>query len=450
MQAFSMQSWLEESVGHLQALLRIDTTNPPGREADATAYLARVLDSESIECTLVESAPGRSNLVARLQGSGAREDALLLNGHLDVVPAEPEHWKYPPFSGALAEGCLWGRGAIDMKNMVVMSLMTLVALKRLGLPLRRDVVLAAVADEEAGCHLGSSYLVEKHPELIRCKYVLNEVGGQTTHIDGKHFYPIQVAEKGVCWFEVVADGVPGHGSLPHDDNAVGKVCQAMARLCDQALPARITPEVDTFFRSLARNSSISSAAVLHALRSPSLGDLFLKLLRARNEDLARSFSAMRRSTATPTGLEAGSKINVVPSGASATVDGRLLPGVGLEAFLEQVRRVTGPDVRFNVLDFHEGVRFPVATELFDCIVQTLQDFDPGSIAVPYMNPAFTDSFAYSRLGAVCYGFAPIYLPREIEFGKMFHGHDERIPVEGYKWGQRALLALVTRFCAERE
>ena len=432
-------------MAHFRALLRIDTSNPPGREEPAAHYLASVLDREGIEYTMVEKAPGRTNLVARLRGNGA-QGPLLLSGHLDVVPAEGQYWRYPPFAADEAEGCIWGRGAIDMKNMVAMSLMTLVALRRCGDELSRDVVFAAVADEEAGCGLGSTFLVDSHPELVRAEYVLNEVGGQTVHLGGRRFYPIQVAEKGACWLELVAIGEPGHGALPNDDSAVRKIAVAVERLTSARLGHRCVPEVKTFIETLARHTDGVTASTLRALTSPLLARFALPLLRRADVRTASTFSAMLANTVTPTMLEAGHAPNVVPSNARATVDGRVLPGVSVDAFLTEVRSTIGDTVTMNVIKRHDGVRAPVSSPLFEVIRSTLAQFDPGGVVVPYLNPGFTDSHAYARLGATCYGFSPVRLGPELNFAQMFHGHDERIPVSGYRWGQCALLYAVAAFC----
>jgi len=209
----------DEALAHFKNLLRIDTTNPPGNERPAAEYIARVFEAEGIEHRIVESAPTRASVIARLPGKG-EDGPLLLNGHLDVVPADADHWTHPPFEAVEAGGFVWGRGAIDMKNMVTMGMMSLVLAKRMGLKLSRDLIFAGVADEEAGSHQGALFLVEEHPELVRAEYVLNEVGGYTLHMGRTRFYPIQVSEKGICWFEMMVDGEPGHGSMPRPDNPV--------------------------------------------------------------------------------------------------------------------------------------------------------------------------------------------------------------------------------------
>lgn len=435
-----------EALAHLKALLRIDTTNPPGNERAAAAYLAGVLAREGIAHELVESAPGRASLVARLRGSG-RKGALLLNGHLDVVPAEAERWQHPPFAAVEADGYLWGRGAVDMKNMVAMSLMTLVLLKRQGVALDRDVVLAAVADEEAGARLGSLYLVERRPELVRAEYVLGEVGGHTLHLGGARFYPIQVSEKGLCWFEIQAEGPAGHGSMPHAHNAVARLARAIVALSTTRLPQHNTAVVEGFVRALAARAPFPQSRLLPLLLNRTLSGPLLARLEARNPEQALGLNAMLRNTASPTMLAAGRKINVIPSTAAVQVDGRIVPGQTLESFLAEIRAVVGDDVRLSVLEDHPGTTFETRTELFATITAALARHDPEGIPVPYMIPGFTDAFAYQRLGATCYGFAPVRLDPTVNFSRMYHGHDERIPVAGFTWGLRVLHELVRDFCA---
>jgi acetylornithine deacetylase/succinyl-diaminopimelate desuccinylase-like protein len=434
-----------EALEHFKALLRIDTTNPPGNERPAAEYLAAVLRKEGIEAKLFEAKPTRTSLVARLRGSG-KAGPLLMNGHLDVVPADPERWTHPPFAAVEAEGCLWGRGAIDMKNMVTMGLMALLLAKRTGLALDRDLIFAAVADEEAGSHEGALHLVEEHPEEVRAEYVLNEVGGHTLYMGDRRFYPIQVSEKGICWFEMSVEGAPGHGSMPRPDNAVVRLARALERLGSTRLPHRVTPVVEGFLRTLAAGAPFPQRTMLPLLLSPSLAGTLLGLLEKQNLEQAIGLNAMLRNTASPTMLEAGKKVNVIPSSAKARVDGRILPGQSLQQFLAEVQQVVGPDVKVHVLDHHEGTRFPSETPLYDTITRVLARRDPEGTPVPYMIPGFTDSFAYAKLGAVCYGFSPVRLGPELNFTRMYHGHDERIPVEGFFWGLRTLWEVVAEAC----
>jgi acetylornithine deacetylase/succinyl-diaminopimelate desuccinylase-like protein len=443
--SFDWKAIGDEAVSHLVSLLRIDTANPPGNERPAADYVAKVLEREHITYTLVESDPGRANVVARLPGSG-KKAPILLNGHLDVVPADRDKWTHDPFGGVESGGYVWGRGAIDMKNMVTMSLMTLVLLKRAGITLDRDVIFAAVADEEAGSTKGSLYLVEQHPELVRAEYVLNEVGGHTLHIGSGRFYPVQVAEKGICWFELVAEGQPGHGSMPHAENAVVKLAHAIAALGDTRLPMHLTPVVRNFLQTIATGAPFPQNKLMPLVMEPRLAGFLLDLIGKKNPGQANGINAMLRNTVSPTILSAGRRVNVIPAEARAELDGRLIPGQSIEAFVAEVQAVVGRELRVNVLHQHEGVTFPSDTPLYEAIRRATERHDPGAVVVPYMIPGFTDSFAYARLGATCYGFSPTKLGPELEFTRMFHGHDERIPRDGFTWGVRVLYELVRDFC----
>jgi acetylornithine deacetylase/succinyl-diaminopimelate desuccinylase-like protein len=434
-----------EAIGHFKDLLRIDTTNPPGNERPAAQLLAGILEREGIPFEIHESEPGRANLVARLKGSG-KKGPLLLNGHLDVVPADPEQWAHPPFAAEEADGCIWGRGAVDMKNMVTMSLMTLLLLKRSGVALERDVIFAAVADEEAGSRRGALYLVEKHPDLVRADYVLNEVGGHTLHMGDNRFYPIQVSEKGICWFEMTAHGQPGHGSMPHAHNAVVRLSRALAALGAVRLPQHNTPVVERFLKALAEGAPFPQGLALPLLLEPRLAGLLLGVLEKQNPDQAMAMNAMLRNTVSPTILAAGKKVNVIPSTATAHIDGRVIPGQSERAFLAEVQRVVGDDLHITVFEQHDGTTFSSDTPLYETILRVLGRHDPGATAVPYMIPGFTDAFAYARLGAVCYGFSPVRLGPELNFTRMYHGHDERIPVDGFAWGLRVLFEVTRDFC----
>jgi acetylornithine deacetylase/succinyl-diaminopimelate desuccinylase-like protein len=435
----------EEALGYLQALLRIDTTNPPGNERPAAELIAGVLEREGIAYQLLESEPRRASVVARLTGSGAAAP-LLLNAHLDVVPAEPQRWTHPPFEAVVDAGYVWGRGAIDMKNMAAMSLMTLILLKRRGVPLERDVIFAAVADEEAGSRHGSLFLVERHPELVRAEYVLGEVGGHTLHMRRSRLYPIQVAEKGVCWFEMEAHGPAGHGSMPNPASAVLGLARAVAALGHTRLPQHVTPTVAHFVRTLATHLPFAEARLLRLLLEPRLSGKLLDLMQSKNPEQAMALGAMLRNTATPTQLHAGHKVNVLPSSARATIDGRVIPGQTTERFLEEIRRIVGDEIELRVLLEHAGTSFPAATPLFELLGDAIGRHDPGASAVPYMIPGYTDAFAYARLGAICYGFSPVRLGPELNFSSLYHGHDERIPVAGFGWGVRVLYEVVEQFC----
>ena len=435
-----------QALGFLKDLIRINTTNPPGGEKAAADYIAGILKKEDIPFTLLESAPGRGNVVARLRGSG-KKPPLLLNAHLDVVAAEPEHWTYDPFGAVEEGGYVWGRGALDMKNMAAMSLSCLLLLKRQAVALERDVIFAGVADEEAGSEYGALFLVNEHPELVRAEYVLNEVGGYTMHIGDSRLYPIQIAEKGICWFEITAHGEPGHGSMPHPKNAVNRLARAVADLSRTRLPQHNTPVVENFIKTLAKSASFPQSAVLPLLLQSAVGPKLLDFLEQKATDQAISLNAMLRNTVSPTILKAGTKVNVIPSKASVQVDGRMIPGQNTETFLEEIRRVIGEDLEIKILTQHEGTVFDTDTDLYRAIERAIRGNDPEGRPVPYMIPGFTDSFAYGRLGSACYGFVPMQLPKDLNFSRLFHGHDERIPVEGFAWGVQVLYELVSSFCS---
>lgn len=442
----SSKEWSQvqkEALGWFQKLLRTDTTNPPGNELALAELMADILRSEGIEAKIYEPAKGRANLVARLSSSGS-EGPLLLAGHMDVVPADPEHWTHPPFAGKVSGGYIWGRGAIDMKNSLVYNLTALSLLKRLDLKLKRDVILLAVSDEERGCQYGSKWMVENHPEAIRAEYALNELGGFTLHAGGKRFYPIQVAEKGVCWFKIIREGQPGHGSLPHGENALVELCRALVKLHRRLLPLHVTEEARLFLRKMGSALPPAQKSALTLLLDPKFHSL-AKLLP--NKDQARFFIATLHNTACPTGLNAGKAPNVIPGRAEAVIDGRFLPGQTVDDLLREVRRVIGPGFQYEVLRHAPPTRTPYPTPLYELISDCLLAHDPGSSPTPYLITGFTDAKYYAELGIKTYGFSPVKFPPGVVFSSLYHGHDERIPVEGFYWGLRVFYDVVSRFCA---
>jgi acetylornithine deacetylase/succinyl-diaminopimelate desuccinylase-like protein len=434
----------DEAVEHLGALLRMDTTNPPGNESICAEYLAESLRKDGIEPTLVAKAKGRANVVARIKGNG-EAPPLLLGAHLDVVEADAKRWRHPPFSGAIADGYLWGRGALDMKNMAAMSLMVVKLLRRSGARLRRDVIFAGVADEEVGCDFGSRFLVEEHPELVRAEYALGEVGGFTLHVQGRRFYPIMVAEKGLCWLRVRARGTPGHGSLPREDNANVRLARAVARLGSRRLPQHTTPFVKEFVQKVGATLPMPQRLILERILDPRTAPAVLKILPDRS--LARSFAAVLSNTVSPTVLRGGNKTNVIPSEATCELDGRILPGQTEGSFLAELRAAVGRDVEFEILKSAPPTVTSAKTPLFETLCRTLLRHDPEALPVPYLMPGFTDAKSWSRLGTKCYGFVPLRLAAGVRFADLFHGDDERVPVDGVRWGVRVLYEAVRDFCS---
>jgi acetylornithine deacetylase/succinyl-diaminopimelate desuccinylase-like protein len=422
----------DEVVRICHDLLRIDTTNTGDPrttvgERAAAEYVAAQLDDAGIESVLVESAPKRANLVARIPGADSSRGALLVHGHLDVVPADPAEWSVSPFSGEEKDGYLWGRGAIDMKDFDAMMLAVVRDWKRTGYVPPRDIVLAYTADEEAGMVYGSQFIAREHPELLAgCTEAIGEVGGFSYTInDDLRLYLIETAEKGIDWLRLHARGRPGHGSFVHDDNAVTALAEAVAAVGRHRFPMVITPTVAAFLEQVSDALGVELDPDEPELAIAKLGPI------------ANLIGATVRNTANPTRLEAGYKDNVIPGKASATIDCRTLPGQA-EIFLEQLRAVLGPDIEIEHLQRQAAVETTFDGALIDAISRALRAEDPGARAVPYMLSGGTDAKAWTTLGIRCFGFAPLKLPADLNFAALFHGVDERVPVEGLRFGVRVL------------
>ncbi|MCO1657367.1 M20/M25/M40 family metallo-hydrolase [Pseudonocardia sp. S2-4] len=423
----------DEVVRLCSELIRIDTTNTADPEtwvgeAEAAEWVAAQLTEVGYEVERVESgAPKRENVFIRVPGADPGRDALLVHGHLDVVPADPSEWSVHPFSGAVQDGYVWGRGAVDMKDMVAMMIAIARQYRREGIVPPRDIVFAFLADEEAGGAYGAQWLVRNRPDLFTgCTEAVGEVGGFSLTLgEDKRVYLIESAEKGIAWMRLRARGRPGHGSFLHDDNAVTKVAEAVARLGNHTFPLTLHDTVREF---LARMSELTG------LEFPE-DDLEGSL--AKLGPLSRIVGATVRDTANPTMLKAGYKANVIPSSAEAVVDCRVLPG-RQEAFLREVDELIGPDVTREWVTDLPPVETTFDGPLVDAMVAALQEEDPGSHAVPYMLSGGTDAKAFSELGMRCFGFSPLRLPPDLDFASLFHGIDERVPVDALKFGTRVL------------
>ena len=446
-----LADWSEHSKRILEdfrTLLRFRSVNPPGDEGPAAEFLAGRLRDAGIETTIVHS-EGRPNVVARLRGDGSGGGPVLLTGHIDVVPVEEEHWDVDPFAAEIRNGYLYGRGAIDMKNMVAMSLGVILALKASGAKLKRDVIVAFVSDEEEGCTHGSRFLVEQHPELVQADYMIGEIGGFNLDINGVRYYPIQVAEKGICQFVMTAEGDPGHGSMPHENNAIVKLGEALVKLSSRRLPLHLTESVDANLRAIARHQKPPASIALPLVTKRALRDVMLNNV-IPDKALARSLSALLANTVSPTRLDAGFKNNTIPGTASAVLDGRLIPGQTGEDLLREVKAIVGEGFRFEVLREFPGREDTIDDPLFRAIEENISRHDPSGHPIPYMIPGFTDAAYFGRLGMRCYGYSPLRFPVEdnVKFTELFHGHNERIHVDGFHWGFRCLWDLVRRFVSE--
>ena len=435
----------DQALEDLQTLLRMKTVNPPGGEGPAIGFIRDRLASVGVEATVLEC-EGRPNLVARIEGTGEAGGPLLLAGHVDVVPVEEEHWTQDPFGGLVHQGYLYGRGTIDMKNMVTMCMHVVMLAKATGRKPNRDLILAAVADEEQGCTYGSQFLVEQHPELVRADYMLGEVGGYPLDVNGVRYYPIQVAEKGIARLRLTAHGKPGHGSVPHDDMAVVKLAQAIDKLSRTRLPVHKTRSAEAFVRGLAAHQKFPGKAILPLVLNNALSSMVLNRVLP-DKSSAQTFKAMLSNTVSPNILQAGDAINVIPGTASVRLDGRLIPGQTADDLVRELRTVVGDSYSIEIESWAPGRENPGDDPLFEAICATVRRHDPEGIPVPYMIPGFTDAAYFGSLGATCYGYSPLRFPAEdgLVFKELFHGHDERIHVEGFKWGLGCLWDLVSTF-----
>ncbi len=424
----------DEVVSLASDLIRIDTTNTGDPdtlvgERVAAEYVAEKLSEVGFEITYVESGdrPGRGNVVARLAGADPGRGALLVHGHLDVVPADADEWAVPPFSGEVRDGYLWGRGAVDMKDMLAMTLAVARRFARDGVTPPRDLVFAFLADEEAGGLQGSHWLVEHRPELFDgCTEAISEVGGfSISGRDGRRLYLIQTAEKGIAWMRLRAKARAGHGSFVHEDNAVTALCEVVAKLGKHRFPLVMTDSVQEFLAAIGEETGLDFS-----------GDDMERAL-AKLGGIARVVGATLRDTANPTMLDAGYKANVIPSTAEAVVDCRVLPG-RQAAFEREVDELIGPDISREWVVSLPPVETTFDGDLVGAMDAAILAEDPGARTVPYMLSGGTDAKAFSKLGMRCFGFSPLRLPPDLDFASLFHGVDERVPIEGLEFGARVL------------
>ena len=421
----------DEVVDLCRELIRIDTSNygdhsGPGERA-AAEYVAEKLAEVGLEPKIFESHPGRASTVARIEGEDPSRPALLIHGHTDVVPANADDWTRHPFSGEVADGCVWGRGAVDMKDMDAMTLAVVRDRMRSGRKPPRDIVLAFLADEEAGGTYGARHLVDHHPDLFEgVTEAIGEVGGFSYTVnENLRFYLIETAEKGMHWMRLTVDGTAGHGSMTNKDNAITELTEAVGRLGRYEFPVRVTKSVRGFLDEL-------SDAFGTELDPEDMEETL-----ARLGGIAKMIGTTLRNTAQPTMLGAGYKINVIPGQATAHIDGRFLPGYEDE-FRDDLARILGPRVKREIMHSDKALETGFDGALVDAIQDALKAEDPIARAVPYMLSGGTDAKSFSDLGIRCFGFAPLQLPPELDFAGMFHGVDERVPVDGLRFGVRVL------------
>ena len=421
----------DEVVDLCRELIRFDTSNygdhsGPG-ERKAAEWVAEKLAEVGLEPKIYESHPGRASTVARIEGEDPSRPALLIHGHLDVVPANAADWTHDPFSGEIADGCVWGRGAVDMKDMDAMTLAVVRDRLRSGRRPPRDIVVAFLADEEAGGTYGARHLVDHHPELFEgVTEAISEVGGFSFTVnDQRRLYLIQTAEKGMHWMKLTVAGTAGHGSMIHRDNAITELSEAVARVGRHTFPVRVTKTTRAFLDELG-----------DALGTE-LDPEDMQATIARLGGIAKLIGATLSNTANPTQLNAGYKVNVIPGEATAHIDGRFLPGHE-EEFLADLDRLLGPNVRREDVHTDKALETGFDGALVEAMQSALLAEDPTAKAIPYMLSGGTDAKSFDDLGIRGFGFAPLKLPPELDFAGMFHGVDERVPVDGLRFGVRVL------------
>jgi len=433
----------DEVVALCSELIQIDSANTGALatttgEAEAADYVDAKLREVGYETEVIESgAPGRHNVFARLEGAGSSRPGLLVHGHLDVVPANAEEWSVHPLSGAVREGYVWGRGAVDMKDMDAMILALARQFKVEGVVPARDLVFAFLADEEAGGAYGSHWLTEHRPDLFEgCSEALGEVGGFSVTLgENVRVYPVMTAEKSIAWMTLRVRSRPGHGSMLHDENAVTILAEAVGRLGRHRFPLVLTDSVREFFATVTD---------LTGIEFPTDSAAALDGAVAKLGGVARVVGATTRDTANPTMLSAGYKANVIPSVAEATVDCRVLPG-RQEAFERELDELLGPDVEREWIRNLQAVETEFSGDLVDCLTAAVTEEDPAAHTLPYMMSGGTDAKAFEKLGMRCFGFAPLRLPADLDFTALFHGIDERVPVDALTFGTR-VLERVLRTC----
>jgi len=426
----------------LQSLIRFDTTNPPGNEAECVAYVNSLLTEAGFETTLLAKAPNRTNLIARLQGQGSAPP-LLLYGHVDVVTTLGQAWTHPPFEGKIVDGCVWGRGALDMKGGVAMMLAAFLRAKAEGLSPSGDVVLAILSDEEGAGDYGAKYLVESHPEQFQgIRYALGEFGGSRFYLGRKKLYPIMVSEKQICWMQAHIRGPGGHGSFPMRGGAMAKLGRLLQQLDQRRLPVHITPAARQMIEGMASALSFPQSLILRQLLNRRLTDLIIKLLGTNGKGL----EPMLRNTVNATIVHGGEKINVIPSEIALELDGRLLPGYSPDDIVAELHRIVGDEIELEVVRHDPGPAEP-DMGLFDTLAGILREADPGAVPIPMFMPGVTDGRFFSILGIQTYGFTPMNLPPGLDLLQKAHAADERIPIDALDFGASAIYKALQRYPA---
>ncbi len=423
----------------LQQLIRFNTTNPPGSEAECIHYIDTLLTEAGFQTTLLANDPARPNLIARLSGQGNARP-LLLQGHIDVVTTEKQNWQQPPFEGKIVDNYIWGRGTLDMKGGVAMMLASLLRAKAEGTSLPGDVVLTLLSDEEAGGNQGAKFLVEHHAELFKdIRYALGEFGGFSITIGGKKFYAIQVLEKQVCWMKATLRGPGGHASLPMRNGATARLGRLLQQLNQHRLPVHIIDTTRQMLETISTTIAGPTGAQFGQLLDSTRTDATLDTLSEQSQII----DPILHNTVNVTIIRGGGQVNVIPSEILLEIDGRLLPGYTPDDMLAELREVIGDEVEIEIVR-HDRGRAQADLGLFDTLANVLREADPGSVPIPFLTPVVTDGRFFSQLGIQTYGFLPLNLPAGFDFLQTVHAADERVPVAAMEFGTQAMFEVLRR------
>jgi acetylornithine deacetylase/succinyl-diaminopimelate desuccinylase-like protein len=424
----------------LQRLIRFDTSNPPGNEAECIAFIEKLVVAAGAETKIVFAQPGRPNLVARLPGRG-EAPPLLLQCHVDVVAAKAAEWEHDPFEAEIADGFIWGRGALDMKSGVAMLLAAFLRAAIDGPQPAGDLIFTALCDEEAGSALGAKYVVEQHPELFEgVRYALGEFGGFSIEAGGRRIYMIEVAEKQVCWMRGVVRGPGGHGSIPLRGSALAKTGEILRALDRERMPIHITPPVAAMIEGIATALPGLQGAALRSLLRPVIGPMMLRTIARRIPWL----EPLLRNTASATVVSGGDKVNVIPSEVELQIDGRILPGFTVDQFMTELRKLIGDEIELEVFQHDPGPPEPDMT-MFPLLEEVLLEADPTAAIAPLVMPGVSDARFFAQLGIQTYGFLPMQLPPNFNFQSLIHAANERIPTEALDFGTDRITQVLERF-----
>jgi acetylornithine deacetylase/succinyl-diaminopimelate desuccinylase-like protein len=434
----------------LRELIRIDTTNPPGNETQAAIYVAQYLANQGFKTEIIESAPGRGNVITRLKGTGEKPSLLLLS-HLDVVAANPSEWTVDPFAGTIKDDYVYGRGAIDMKSMTASEVLVMELLKKNNVKLKGDVVLAATADEEKGGEEGAGYLLQNYREKIWCPYVLNEGGGLAVPTEKGNVFTVQTAEKGILWLKIKAKGTPGHGSTPNTaDNAIMRIYKVIDKLGNYQPETMYIPTLKRYLAEIAKHNPELNEPFARLLANPKQSEQILDELAKKDRALAEEIRPRTKMTITPTMIHGGVKENIIPSECDVIFDCRILPGQNVAKTIDLIKGLLKDvgleKLTFEFIQVHDGSESSTETPLYSTITSVLREFEPNCGVTPTLATGGTDSRFFREKGSICYGFQPM-IPDEPndQLNKRMHGIDERITIENLVYGTSILYETVKRF-----